>query len=409
MRFLWSTAVKDLRRRRRDPLALAAWVATPIVMMLLLHLVFGPRGGSPHGLLLVADEDGTIASSLLLGAFNRGRLAEMITVEKVEQEAGRTRLGKGDGSALLIIPKGFGRAVLLREPTKLRLLTNPAQTILPGIIEEALSIVAEGTFYLQSIAGDQLRAMSGGPPRGSSTFPDIAVATVSVTINRLIRRIQTYLNPPLIQLDTTVIEERTGPAFNFSAAFFPAQLFLALLFMAQGLSSDLWREHALGALRRVGATPESLGTFLAGKLLAVAALMTMMGLIGLAGGRWLLRLPISNAAAALLWLAFSGAGFFLLMAVLQIHASNMRTGNILASAVMLPLSMLGGCFFPFEAMPENLAAIGRWTPNGLAVLQFKSLLGNSVDFSRLAAAFAVLSAIAALSFWLSLRRLRRIL
>jgi hypothetical protein len=408
VRFLFSTALKDLRRRRRDPVALIAWVATPVVMILLMHLVFGPRGGSAHGLLLVADEDGSIASGMLAGMFTQGRLAEMISVEKVGRESGRARLRKGDGSALLTIPKGFGLAVLRGEPARLHLLTNPAQSILPGIIEEALSIAVDGAFYLQSVAGERLRAMSAGPPRGSPTFPDLAVAMVSVTINRLVRRIQTYLNPPLIRLDTAV-EEPTGPTLTFSGAFFPALLFLALLFMSQGLSGDIWREHAMGALRRVGATPASLGAFLAGKLLAGAILMAMLGIIALAGGRWLLHLTISKPAGALLWMIFSGAVFFLLMMLLHIHASNMRMGNILNSAVMFPLSMLGGCFFPFEALPQNLAAVGRWTPNGLAVLQFKSLLAGTVEPARLAITMAALAAFATLAFTLTLRRARRML
>ncbi len=410
MRFVWTTALKDLQRRRRDLLALAGWVGTPIVMTLTLYVVFGSGGGAtPHGRLLVADEDDSIASRMLSGAFGQGKLAEMIAVEKVDRAAGRRRIEKGDGSALLVIPKGFGGAVLRSEPATLYLVKNPAQTILPGIIEEALSIMADGVFYLQTLAADQLRTFALRPPAGQGTFPDLVVSMVSVTINRLIGRLRSYLDPRLIELETKVIEEKKSTQWSFAGAFFPAMTFLGLLFMAQGLSADLWREQMVGTLRRAAASPQGLAPFLAGKLIGVALLVGVVAMVGLAMGRWILKVPVANPPAALLWAMFSGAMFYLLIAMVQMHASTARTGNILGSAVMLPLSMLGGCFFPFEMMPPGLAAIGRMTPNGWAVGQFQALLAGSVVPARLATGAAVLGAFGVLAFFLSLRRLRRIL
>ena len=407
MRFIWSTALKDLQRRRRDPLSLVGWAGIPIVIVLLLHGVFGRGGSTPHGLLLVADEDGTFASALLLGAFNQGRLSEMFAVEKVTQEAGRARMQKGDASALLVIPKGFGRALLRNEPAQLKLLTNPSQRILPRIIEEALSIVLDAAFYLQAVAGEQLRAFSSGPPAGARTFPDLVIATFSVTVNRLVNRLQTYLNPPLIQLETTVIAE--GPTISFTEIFLPAMLFMGLLFVAQGLGGDIWKEHTQGALRRVATTPTRLEAFLAGKLLGAALLVAAVGLIGLLAGRYLAGIPKSNFLPALLWVTFAGTMLYLMMTFLQLLASNARTGNILTSFVLFPLAMLGGSFFPFEAMPEKLAAIGRFTPNGWAVMQFKAIVAGSVDPLALSGRFAGLAVFGAIMFFLALRRLRRLL
>lgn len=407
MRFIWSTALKDLYRRRRDPVSLVGWVAIPIVITLLLQLIFGGRGAAPRGLLLVADEDATFASSLLLGAFNQGRLGEMFAVEKVKQEDGRTRIRKGDGSALLIIPKGFGRALLRNEPAQLKLLTNPAQQILPGIIEETLSILLDGAFYLQALAGDQLRTFAGGPPQGARTFPDATITSFSVWVNRLVDRTEAYLSPLLIELKTTRREE--GPSFNFAEAFFPAMLFMALLFMAQGLSADIWKEHAQGALRRVASSPMRIEAFFMGKLVGAAALVAVVGLVGLLAGRYLGGLKISNAVPALVWVTFAGSVLFLLMTFLQLLASNVRTANILTSVVLFPMAMLGGSFFPFEVMPERLAAIGRLTPNGWAVVQFKAILAGAVEPQRLAVAFVALMAAGAVAFLLAIRRLRRLL
>src|SRR5262249_33271229 len=159
----------------------------------------------------------------------------------------------------------------LNEPAQLKLLTNPAHQILPGIIEEALSIMLDAAFYLQTLFRSELRGFAQGPPRGARTFPDSIIAAASIQVNRLVTRLQAYLNPPLIKLETTVKEESGG--FNFAQAFFPAMLFMALLFMAQGMAADLWREQAQGALRRVLTTPARLELFVAGKLLGIAILV----------------------------------------------------------------------------------------------------------------------------------------
>ena len=165
MRFVWLTCWKDLCRSRRDPLALMAWLGMPLMVALMMNLVFGKGEAAPQGRLLVADEDGTIASGLLTGAFTRGPLAKMFVVEAVAREAGRQRIDRGDGSALLIIPKGLQSALIDNQPARLQLFTNPAQMILPKIVEETMAMVADAGFYLQSVAGEQLRSFRfAGPP-----------------------------------------------------------------------------------------------------------------------------------------------------------------------------------------------------------------------------------------------------
>ena len=62
------------------------------------------------------------------------------------------------------------------------------------------------------------------------------------------------------------------------------------------------------------------------------------------------------------------------------------------ASVVISILFLGGSFFPFEAMPDWLAAIGRWTPNGWAMLQFKAILGGGATAAGLLPAAAGLLA-----------------
>jgi ABC-2 type transport system permease protein len=89
-------------------------------------------------------------------------------------------------------------------------------------------------------------------------------------------------------------------------------------------------------------------------------------------------MPVSNFPAAMLWIALSGAGLYLFMMLLQSLASTERVANMLSNFVLLPLSMVGGSFFPFDMMPKGFAQIGRLTPNGWSLTQLQHILAGNV-------------------------------
>ena len=89
--------------------------------------------------------------------------------------------------------------------------------------------------------------------------------------------------------------------------------------------------------------------------------------------------------------------------VLQFFASTRRGASVLGNIVLFPMMMIGGSFFPFEAMPEWMAAVGQWTPNGQALARFKDLIAGTATPGALAVAVAAIGAPAALAFLLSAR------
>lgn len=398
MPFVWTCAIKDLRLIRRDPAMVLVWVGIPLFIAVTLSLVFGRGATTPQGRLLVADQDDTFISAALTSGFSREPLSKMALIEKVQLDEGRRRMGRGDASALLIIPVGFGNAFLRRQPSQIELITNPSQRVLPGIIQETLSIMLDGGFYLQSLLGDQLDVFGQGPPSNQT------VVASSIAINRLVTDLRRYLSPLLIELDTQVIQEKV---VNFGLLFFPGMLFMALLFIAGSLSRELWKERAQGTLRRLAVTPGKLEAFLAGKLIAAGAIFGGISAVALFGGADLVDVPIRHAPAAVLWMIFSGSVLFLLLALLTLFASSQRAASVLNNLVIFPLAMVGGAFFPFEVMPDSFVRIGRLTPNGWALGQLKTILSGSADLGALAWSFAGLAIAGAVAFLLAMRRMRR--
>jgi hypothetical protein len=234
MRLILIAARKDLLRFLRDPIALILWFAVPFVVGGLLMLVLGgPSGPAPRARLWVADEDDSFVSRLLLNALNQDRLAKLIEVERIDRETGRARLDDGDGTGLLIIPDGFGDALLLDRNTQLTFLANPAQRILPGIIQELLEILAEGVFYLHRVFGSELGEIFLGPQeKGASLFSDPDMVRISLSINAAMRRLEQYLFPPVIdlQIEIEAAEPRNGVPIR--VLFVPGLIMMGLLFAA---------------------------------------------------------------------------------------------------------------------------------------------------------------------------------
>jgi len=400
MRFLWIGARKDASSVRREPFSLLIPIAIPLVLAVLMNMVFGSSGNvTPQGRLLVADEDQSIASNLLTGAFSRDPIDKMVTVQQVSAAEGRARINRRDASGLLVIPKGLQQAFLLNEPYRLRLFTNPAERIIPKMIEETLAIMLDGAFYAQKIAGPQLKALdtAGVPSEQSVVQSSLALQALAGSLNR-------YLRPPLIQLETNVVEEKSG--VNFAALFFPCMIFMSLMLVANSLAGEIWKERMAGTLRRLAATPVSMAWYLAGRLLFVDFVMLCIGLVGVVAVHFMAGVPVANFPAAVLWVVFSGSALYLALLFLVMHADSPRTANIMGNLVIFPLAMVGGCFFPFESMPEWMASIGRLTPNGWAIMQFKAILAGSAHAGSLAASTAGLLAVSAAAFLAAARRLR---
>jgi ABC-2 type transport system permease protein len=363
MHFVWVAVVKDLRRWRREPLTFVIWLAIPLILAVLLNAVFGgARGPAPRGALLIADEDGSSASRLVTGVFHREPLERMLTIAAVARAEGRRRIDRGEASAFLIIPAGFAHALASGQPFRLRLFTNPSQTILPKVVEDAVSITL-----------DALGGRRGGPPIG---------------------------------IEMTAIPEKTRTK-SFAALYFPSMVCMAVWMVAYALAGEIWKERAPGALRRLATMPVGFGAFLVAKLVAVALVFAALAAAGLAAVRWLGGIAVASLPAAILWLVLAGLAFYLLMLMVTMSASTQRGANALGNLAMFPMAMVGGCFFPFDAMPAWMAAIGRLTPTGWAVTQLNAILDGSVHAASFSAALVALAATGALGFAVTRVRLRR--
>ena len=365
MTFLLATFRKDISRWRQDTIAILIWIGIPFLIGGLITLLVDQDGdGGPMGTLLIADLDDTLLSGAVTAAFGQGELAELIGVESVSAERGAERMEAGEASGFLTIPKGFQDAFLNDRPATLTLKTNPSQTIVPGIIEDVVEILLDAGFYLQAAFGPEIAQINDDGPLESPT--DVFVSDLAVRINDKMERLGPQLSEPLLDVEI-VAPPPEEPRPDIGLLFLPGIVLMALMFAAQGLSADYWKERDSGTLRRLVSTPGRPGRFVAGKALAAALLMAGIGGAPLFVGFLYHDIVWSKFLPSMVWIVVSGVGLFAWFSALQMLLPNGRAAELFTTILIFPLLMMGGSFFPLEALPDWLSAIGRLSPNGYVV------------------------------------------
>ena len=387
MSFLAASCKKDLSRWWQDPLAVLLWLGIPFLIGgLITAMVDGGNGASPTGILLIHDEDESLISGLIAGVYSQGQLGELISVEQVTLDEGTARINAGDASGFLIIPDGFGAAFLEEQPVTLTLTTNPSQTILPGIMQDVTEILLDLGFYVQALFGAEIEQISNSVDGTAPT--DVFVADIAVQIQGKIETISPLLFPPAIDLE--IVEPPPAePRPDIAVLFLPGIVLMAILFSAQGLSSDYWKERETGTLRRLVSTSGLLSRFVFGKALAAAVVIGLLASITLTLGFLYHGLAWNKFVPSLVWVTISGVGLFAWFAALQMLFPTRKAANLLTTILLFPLLMMGGSFFPLDALPDWIAAIGRISPNGFVVDRLTKELTSAAAWTFDAKSWAI--------------------
>jgi len=370
----------ELARRLAERWSLPMILALPLIFGGLMTLILSD-GARPSGELLVVDHDDTFLSRLMANVYSQGELGEIFDLVMSDDEAAaRDRVAADGASAALILPSGFGQALLDGTSAEVVLLTNPSQRILPGIAEEVTAGVLELAGYARRLLAPQIDAL-----RALDESPDDAfIAALSVDIRHQVERFEGLLFPPALEVEIVARQtEQSGPGLG--ELFYPAILVMALVFAAQHLATDLWSEREGATLRRLATAPLAWPLWLLARLFvalavsaAVALLVSLLYFLWF-DWDWALLLP------ALAWALIAALPLYALMLLLCQLAGSRRSADVLTMVVLIPALILGGSFFPFAAMPDGMVAIGRWLPNGVAARWLTDLMFGQARLADLLA------------------------
>ena len=403
MNFLVASVKKDLARWMRDRGAMLIWLGIPFLIGGLITSMMDGGGTSPTATLLVTDEDSSLVSGFVVGAYSQEQMADFFIVEQVTAEEGARRINDGEASGHLTIPEGFQDAFLNETPVTLMLKTNPAQTILPGIIEDVTEVLLDAGFYLQRLFGTEIQTIRDTNLEGNAA--DVFTAAISVEIRNKFEDIAKKLDPLAIELEI-VEPPPSEPRPDYALLFLPGIILMAVLFSSSSLAADYWVERDKGTLRRLVSAPGALAGFVTGKAVAafiiMAAVVTVTLIVGFAyhGIAWSKFIP------SLLWVSLGGVGLFAWFSALQMLFPNARVANIITTVLLFPLMMVGGSFFPLAALPDWIATMGRFAPNGFIVDRLSGELVSPTAWSISAQSWLIQFVITASGLTLSALRLK---
>lgn len=401
MHFAIASFRKDIVRWRQDRTSFLIWLAIPLMIGGLLTLMSSGSGsGGPSGTILIDDQDDTLLSGFVAGAFTQDQLGDLFAVQPVSAEEGTTLMEAGEASGFLTIPKGFQDAFLNDTPVTLSLKTNPSQVILPGIIENVTEVLMDAGFYLQALFGPELKKIQGSDETDGPS--NAFVSEVAIGINEKIQTLSGSLTP--LVLDLEIVEPPPEePRPDIGLLLLPGIVLMALLFTSQGTSADYWKERENGTLRRLVSTPGLLNQFIFGKAIAAAVVIAFIGGVTMVLGFLYNDIAWSKFLPSMLFVVSAGVGFFAWFAALQMMFSSEKGASLLTMILLFPLMMVGGSFFPLDALPGWLASIGRMSPNGFVADRFTTELTSTTawtyDLKSWSIVFAMTISGLAISSW----------
>jgi ABC-2 type transport system permease protein len=342
MHALLLLTVANIRSFTRDRSALFWTLAFPLIFVVLFGSIFS--GGNADRTVGFADLDVTPASAQLRTAFAGVPNVHLADGSEADLLA---RMRKGDLSAVVVVPMGYGQTVAGRNGSAdVTVFTDPSQSSADAATRQLVG------FVLSSVN----QAASGVPPAVQPTFEPIQTNDLTFI---------SYLVPSILGMSLMQLG-----------------VFAAIPLVADRQKLILKRLHAT-PLRRWQLVGSNV---LMRLLIAVVQTVIIVG-VGSAlyhveiAGSWLLI----GALILLGSLVFIALGY-----VIASFASTEDSANGMVSAVQFPLMFLSGTFFPIDAMPDALRTVARALPLTYLGDALRQVMVDGTPFSPLWLCFLVL-------------------
>ncbi|MBN1893293.1 ABC transporter permease [bacterium] len=381
---------KDISRKFREPFGFLILTSIPLVFSLLIGMIFGPGSGKEPSLkvkILIADRDSSFVSEMFCNVFGGSRMNDLFSMEKTDSLSGRLRMEKGEASALLVIPDGFGDAVLDRKRTSLVLIKNPSEAFAPKIAEQTVSILCEASERLVRIASSPIQVIRKGI-REDSEFSEVEIALLAIQIRRLISKVEDILIPPQIAIrDEKAVSqhEEKQPSSVMYTHIISGFLTFFMLFVIEALARDLFQEQDMHTLSRLRTGPVSLAQFVASK----QVFLFLMGLLSysmvwlMAGVFFGLKVPLRIMPV---FMAFSVLLLSSLTGIVGLIYSLARTrsqAQEISPALFILFGMLGGAMVSINNLPHFLQGLSvispvYWGQDGIKILLLRPEDASSV-------------------------------
>lgn len=393
---IFDIAIKDLLQLSRDFKTFMFLLIMPILFTFLFGYAFGgfSSGESDSRLPVgyISQDDHWVAGSLhdLLDRSEVIKLDENIFHSAADLEK---RVADGDLAAAIIVPDGYGKAVLKNKAARLTVIADSSTAAWTTIEAELLSLTSRLDSAVRTATIIDETGVEGMP------F-DYAFG----------QTLDAWEQPPI------TIEETISPALeqseNGQSALAHTAPGMMLQFAIAGLltaAQVIVAERKSRTLQRILTTATSRFDIVVGHYLAILLLIVMQFMILITFGQLVLKVGYFRVPSATLLVAFSAAlcisALGLLIGILAKSEEQAITFSLIP---MFVFAGLGGAWVPLEVTGPTFQAIGHLSPVAWGMDGFENIVARGLGFGSVLLPSLALLGYAALFFTLAVLRFRKI-
>lgn len=356
---IFSVMLKDLRLIGRDRFGLVALLAVPIVVILVIAAATQSGDGSKSILFPVVNEDQGPVATALIRAFREHldvREVSLATAHHLVAEA-------NDAPAALVLPAELSKRYLSQKPSKVELLTDPAQWQALQAIKVVMLLADRETASLGDPFSQEL----------------LSVRERSITGNHV----------AFSSLEQNI------PGFS---------LMFVLLTLIFSVSLALREEEVWATSRRLSVAPVNPASLLGGKLLARLIVGTAQLLLLLLFGHFVYGLRLGHSSVALIAVALAVVASMTCFA--SVVAAFVRTREQaipVGLAVAFVLASLGGLFWPIYDLPRAMQSVAHVLMTSWSMSAIQDVILRDRGLAGVSTALFVLVGYSFICFLLGLR------
>lgn len=361
MRIILILIWKELLQVLRDRTMLPLLVVMPVVQLVLL--TFAATNEVKHISLAVCDNDHSSYSRLLREKFTASDYFKLTKFTEDEATAANT-LATDEADAVLVIPAGFEKEMLRRQPVSLQFQVNAINGIKGGLAG------AYGGSVVQSFQ------------------KEVAAENISITTKKI--------SPPAsIGIEYS---HWYNPELDYKTFMVPGILGELVTILVMILSAmNIVREKEIGTIEQLNVTPIKKYQFMLGKLLPFLLIGLFDLTLGLTVGKLIFHIPIEGnlgivfAFCVVNLIAILGVGLLISTA-----AETQQQAMFIAWFFMMIFILMSGLFTPIESMPEWAQYLTFPNPVAHFVDVMRQVLLKGSNFDDIRVHFVVMLTLGAL-------------
>ena len=406
LRQIWALSWKELRLWFQKVDQWMVLFVAPILFIVILGASFGGEGTITVPVYAVNEDAGDRGQEVIDALLDSTHLE----VEVLESRAEADRLvGAGKRMAAIVVPAGFGDALLTDAGGRLELIVDPAKDeqskIVNGLTQASLLrfiVDAEISRGLRSavdgVLSDTQSEDASDENRG--LLMDFLEAGLHGVLSK---KVLEAIDDPLIKVEReAAVGEPPSATPTAMIYLVPGFALMFVFFLVKDLATKVVEEREIGTLPRLLMAPVSRAAILIGKALPFFLLAVVQLLASFVIASAVFDFPLVQPLAMFLvsvCTAASVAGLGIMLAALS--KTEGQAGG-LTIVIVLVLGVVGGVMGPTASVP----GLRNLTPHYWALQGFTDVMARGVGMASVWLPCVVLLGIAAVTLAIGVARFR---